>query len=70
MENLIQEIIVYCDARGITPGTFGSYALNDGKFFGRISDGGECLPRIAAKARQYILDNPPPPVGATVGAGG
>lgn len=60
METLIKEIIAYCEAKGITPGTFGSYALNDGKFFGRITDSGECLPRTMERARAYMRDNPPP----------
>lgn len=59
MKELITQIVAYCDAMGITPGTFGSYALNDGKFFKRISNGGECLPRIAEKAKAYMRDNPP-----------
>lgn len=58
MEKLIEEITAYCAAKGISPGTFGSYAIRDGKFFGRIAKGGECLPKTAERVRAYMRENP------------
>lgn len=58
MEKLIKEITAYCTAKGISPATFGSYALRDGKFFGRITKGGECLPKTVERARAYMRENP------------
>lgn len=58
MEHLIEEIRSYCAARGISPATFGSYAVRDGKFFERIERGGQCLPRTMEQVRAYMVANP------------
>lgn len=59
MEHLISEIKAYCEARGISTGTFGSYAVGDGKFMDRLERGGQCLPKTVEKVRDYMAANPP-----------
>lgn len=58
MTDLIDEILAYCAARGITAATFGTYAVRDGKFVTRLQGGGQCLPSTASKARAFIAANP------------
>ena len=61
MEQLREEILAYCSARGMGLGTFGSYAVNDGKFVKRIMQPGkQCLPSTADRVRAYIAANPVP----------
>jgi hypothetical protein len=59
MENLIAEIERYCTQRKMGLGTFGSYAVRDGKFVERLKRGGQCLPSTEAKVRAFMADNPP-----------
>lgn len=59
MEKLIADINRYLEARKMNPATFGAYAVGDGKFYKRITNGGECLPRTEAKVRAYMAAHPP-----------
>ena len=59
MENLIAEIKQYCDQRKMGLGTFGAYAVGDGKFVTRLINGGQCLPSTEAKVRAFMAANPP-----------
>jgi len=63
MEKLISEIKAYCAARGISAGTFGSYAVRDGKFMDRLERGGQCLPKTVDQVRAYMASNPAPQTG-------
>lgn len=36
--------------------TLGAYAVNDGKFFARLEDGGECMPRTAKKVMRWFSE--------------
>ncbi len=59
MDDLLNEIDSYCAETGMSPTTFGAYAVRDGKLVGRLRRGGEVLPRTAAKIRAFIEANPP-----------
>lgn len=61
MSTLITDIQSYCDRVGIKPSTFGYLAVNDGKFFARISAGGRFWPETEATVRAYMDANPAPP---------
>jgi len=39
--------------------TIGAYAVNDGKFFPRLSDGGECTLRTAKRVLSWFSTNWP-----------
>jgi hypothetical protein len=65
MHKFLADIQTYCDAVGISTGTFGSYALNDGKFFARIASGKRCWPETEERARAYMAANPPRSVADT-----
>jgi len=54
MEHLISDIKAFCEARGMSAGTFGSYAVGDGKFMGRIEKGGQCLPKTVEIVREFM----------------
>lgn len=65
MENLITDIKAYCAKAGITPATFGTYAVRDGKLLsrlekqGRAGRAGQCLPSTEKKIRGFMDQNPP-----------
>jgi hypothetical protein len=60
MNPSIEQILSYCQARGISPATFGNYAVNDGKLVARLMAGGEMLPRTARRVAAYMAANPTP----------
>ena len=59
MEQLIADIERYLAERNMKPGTFGNYAVGDGKFLKRIKRGGQCLPSTEAKIRAFMAEHPP-----------
>lgn len=54
MEDLLNEIDEFLARSEMADTTFGLKAVNDGKFVARLRDGGECLPRTVARARNFI----------------
>jgi hypothetical protein len=44
----------YCDKRGISIGYLGSKIVNDGDFFGRLQDGGDCRASTLVKVDQWL----------------
>lgn len=54
MEDLLTEIDDFLARAKMADTTFGLKAVNDGKFVSRLRDGGECLPRTATRARNFI----------------
>lgn len=54
MEDLIAEIDEFLENSKMADTTFGKKAVNDGKFVSRLREGGECLPRTATRAREFI----------------
>lgn len=57
---LLREIEAYAKRRGIAETTFGRLAVNDGKFVGRLREGGGVTVRLIEKARKYMRDNAVP----------
>ena len=53
-EALLREITEFCRANGMADSTFGRLAVNDGKFVGRIRDGGRVTPPTLERVRAYI----------------
>lgn len=66
MEKLIADVEDYCRKRGITTTTFGRYAVNDGKWFDRLVNGGWTRPAVQERVYSYIADNPPEKHGEAV----
>ncbi|WP_417585087.1 hypothetical protein [Pelagibacterium sp.] len=56
MEDLLTEIDDFLEQTKMADTTFGRKAVNDGKFVARLRDGGECLPRTATRARNFIQE--------------
>jgi hypothetical protein len=59
-EDLLATIRAYCEAADTRPSVLTRKAVNNGKLFRRLEDGGECLPSTARKIIAYITANPPP----------
>lgn len=66
--SLLAEITAYCDLRGITPRTFGTYAVNNQRFVTRLEQGAIIKQRTITKVRNYIADHPPSHSAATAWA--
>jgi hypothetical protein len=54
---LIDEIEVFCRRYGIAESTFGNRAVNDGKFVGRLRNGGRVTTNTMEKARAYMASH-------------
>lgn len=57
---LLQDISDYCRRAGVSLSTFGRLAVNDGKFVGRLRDGGRITTVTLERVRSYIASNPVP----------
>ncbi|MBI4292553.1 MAG: hypothetical protein HY661_13840 [Betaproteobacteria bacterium] len=55
---LLQDISDYCRRAGVSLSTFGRLAVNDGKFVGRLRDGGRITTATLERVRSYISSNP------------
>ncbi|WP_126975598.1 hypothetical protein [Frigidibacter oleivorans] len=55
----VAECRIYCQRRGISLGTLGSYAASNSKLFQRLEAKGECELRTMRKIREYMQANPP-----------
>ena len=53
-EKLVREIEAYCQSVGITTTAFGSRAMNDSGFVGRLRSGGSTSLENAGKVRDFI----------------
>lgn len=51
---LLTEIDTFLANAALTETTFGRLAVNDGKFVGRLREGGRVWPETAEKVRQFI----------------
>ena len=51
---LLREISDYCRGAGLAESTFGRLAVNDGKFVGRLRDGGAVTAQTIERVRRYI----------------
>ncbi|MBD3787214.1 MAG: hypothetical protein IE922_09625 [Sphingomonadales bacterium] len=49
----------YAAHRGLKLSTLGVYAVNDGKFFGRLAEGFDCRTKTAAKVAAWFAANWP-----------
>ena len=56
---LLKDITEYCRRAGMAESTFGKLAVNDGKFVGRLRDGGRITGATLERVRGYIGSNPP-----------
>ena len=56
---LLNEITDYCRKAGLAESTFGKLAVNDGKFVGRLRDGGRTTPHTMERIRSFIAEHPP-----------
>ena len=54
---LLQEISDYCRKVRVSQSTFGRLAVNDGKFVGRLRDGGRITTATLERVRTYISAN-------------
>ena len=57
---LLREIDTYLRQRMIAETTFGRLAVNDGKFVGRLRDGGTLTVATLRRVREYIAENVAP----------
>jgi hypothetical protein len=57
---LLTEIEAYLARTGMTAGTFGRRAVNDGKFLRRIRGGGGITTETADRVKRFMADNPTP----------
>ena len=53
-ETLLREISEYCRGAGLAESTFGRLAVNDGKFVGRLREGGAVTAQTVERVRQFI----------------
>lgn len=53
---LLAEIEAFLEKWKIGEGTFGTKAVNDGKFIGRIRHGGRVWPETAQKVRDFMIE--------------
>ena len=51
---LLAEIVAFCRGAGLAESTFGRLAVNDGKFVGRLREGGGVTPQTLERVRLYI----------------
>lgn len=51
---LLSEIEVFCREKGIADGTFGTRAVNDGKFVGRLRGGAGVTVATVDRVRAYM----------------
>lgn len=58
-ETILKAIDDYAAASGLTRGTICQYALKNNRFYDRLAEGGECLPRTAKRLLAWIEANPP-----------
>ena len=52
--SLLREISDFCRAAGLAESTFGRLAVNDGKFVGRLREGGAVTAQTVERVRSYI----------------
>ncbi len=57
-QTLIAEIREYCRREGCAESTFGRLAVNDGKFVGRIRNGGRVTTRTMERVRRFMREQP------------
>ncbi len=58
-QDIIKIAETYSSHTGLTLSTIGSYSVRDGKFFLRLSKGGSCTLKTAARIFLYFADNWP-----------
>ena len=58
-ETLLREISEYCRGAGLAESTFGRLAVNDGKFVGRLREGGNVTAQTIARVRRFITNEIP-----------
>jgi hypothetical protein len=59
-EHLLSASHKYSEQRGIALATLASLVAKDGKFFARISAGGDCSTGMYERFLKYFADNPVP----------
>jgi len=57
--SLLREISDYCRGAGIAESTFGRRAVNDGKFVGRLREGGAVTAQTVERVRRFIRQQTP-----------
>jgi hypothetical protein len=50
---------IYAGHQGLKLSTLGAYVVNDGKFFTRIANGGDCRSRTVIRVLQWFADHWP-----------
>jgi SAM-dependent methyltransferase len=63
-EILLREINAFCRAHTLAESTFGRLAVNDGKFVGRLKNGGKVTTSTVERVRAFMREN----AGADLGA--
>jgi len=57
--DLVRLAELYANHLGLSTGTVATYAQRDGKFFGRLKDGGDCTLRVASRITVWFSDHWP-----------
>ncbi|WP_417790674.1 hypothetical protein [Terasakiella pusilla] len=60
IENLLAEIDLYCERKGIKPTTFGIHAMNDGKFVSRLRKGGSVRVETLDRVKEFMSQDSQP----------
>ena len=58
-DSLLHEISDYCRGAGMAESTFGRLAVNDGKFVGRLREGGAVTQQTIERVRRFITQESP-----------
>ncbi|MBI2320275.1 MAG: hypothetical protein HYU75_25550, partial [Betaproteobacteria bacterium] len=61
-QGLLRDISDYCRRAGVSLSAFGRLAVNDGKFVGRLRDGGRITTVTLDRVRSYIASHPLPEI--------
>lgn len=55
-DQLLLEVEDFLKRSGMAPGTFGTYALDDGRFVNRLRAGGDVRTQTLERVREFIRD--------------
>ena len=63
-ETLLATADDWCRQKGMSKARLATLAVNDGKFFDRVGQGGDCTLQTYEKLMRYMANNPPAPAPA------
>lgn len=56
-EKLLKDASAFCAEREISLARLGKLVVNDGKFFARISDGGDCTTGVYERFQKFFANS-------------